>query len=90
MGKVATVGGLEMFPVGGKTLHLDQPRPGVLKDCKHCGHPAAFYNGPKRGASDNFTVGVQCTNTSCGIRTPEHYRDEESAAVAWNRTPTVV
>jgi len=89
MGKVTTVGGIEKFPVGGKTLHIDLPPPGVLSRCKTCGHEAGFTHGPKRGQSDNFTVGVECTNTSCGIRTPVHYRDEANAAIAWNRTPTV-
>ena len=87
MGKVTTVGGLEMYA----TMH---PHPldtsDQLRRCPFCGHEAAFTDGMKRGQSDNYTVGVQCSNTSCGIRTPEHYKDRESAAVAWNRTPTVL
>jgi hypothetical protein len=78
--KKDTVAGLEMFihrPSG-----LDQSV--ELNRCKHCGHLAGFRDEGKRG-HDSFSVSVECTNTSCGIKTPQHYKDRESAAKAWNR-----
>jgi hypothetical protein len=83
---ITTVGGLERFP-----SLMDAPRLDTapeLDRCKHCGHEAAYTDGAPRGQNDNFTLGVECSNTSCGIRTPEHYKDRASAAVAWNRTAT--
>lgn len=82
MGKVTTVGGLEMFA----TMHPHEldTAPGILRDCPFCGFPAGFTDGNRRGQSDNYTVAVSCTNTSCGVRTPEHYKTREDAATAWN------
>ena len=66
------------------TAKLDTA-PDVLKTCPFCGHDGAFNDVGRRGQSDNYTVAVHCSNTSCGVRTPEHYRTREAAAKAWNR-----
>lgn len=77
-----TVAGLEMHAIL-HPHHLDTS-PDLLP-CPFCGHEGAFTDGHKRGVSDNYTVAAACSNTSCGVRTPEHYKDRASAAVAWNR-----
>ena len=82
MTKVTIVDGLEMFA----NLHphpLDTHE--SLLRCPFCAHEAAYNDGERRGQSDNYTVAVHCTNTSCGVRTPEHYKSREAAAIAWNR-----
>lgn len=56
-----------------------------LMRCPFCGYAGAFNDGERRGQSDNYTVAVYCSNTSCGIHTPQHYKTREAAAVAWNR-----
>ena len=82
MSKITTVAGLEMHCV----FH---PHPldtdASLKRCPFCGHEGAFNDGERRGQSDNYTVAAVCSNTSCGVRTPQHYATRESAAIAWNR-----
>lgn len=87
MGKITTVAGLEMFA----TPH---PHPldtdNSLSRCPFCDHEGAFNDGERRGQNDNYTVAVVCSNTSCGVRTPQHYKTREAAAIAWNRRPTVV
>lgn len=85
VGNVTTVSGLEMFANRFGRGELDTHP--MLDHCKQCGHEAGFTDGQRRGQSDNYTVGVECSNTSCGIRTPEHYRTREDAAYAWNRKP---
>lgn len=77
-----TVAGLEMHAIL-HPHHLDTS-PDLLP-CPFCGHEGAFTDGHKRGVSDNYTVAAACSNTSCGVRTPEHYKDRASATVAWNR-----
>lgn len=64
---------------------------GVFYRCKTCGHIAAIRVRPHsdngvRG-HDKHGLSVECTNTSCGIRTPEHYATREDAIYAWNRKP---
>jgi hypothetical protein len=78
-----TVGGLEMF-VGRMGRGTLDTSPDLLP-CPFCGHEGAFTDGARRGSGDNHTVAAACSNTSCGVRTPEHYQDRESAAAAWNR-----
>lgn len=87
MGKVTTVGGLEMHMNMKPTF---ETRPDVLSHCPFCGHEAGFRNGAPRGERDHHRMYVMCSNGSCAIRTPEHYADERTAAIAWNRRPTVV
>jgi Lar family restriction alleviation protein len=55
----------------------------TLKPCPFCGHPAGYYESGHQG--DKFPLGVVCTNTSCGVKTPQHYQNRELAAAAWNR-----
>jgi Lar family restriction alleviation protein len=82
MGEKTTVGGLEMTAMDHSGA-LDTA-PGILKPCPFCGHEAAFTDGKYRG-HDAYVVAVQCSNTSCGVATPSHYKTRESAAAAWNR-----
>lgn len=91
MSNVTTVSGLEMFAnrIGSGNSGLDTDD--RLDRCKTCGHIAAIRVRPHsdngvRG-HDKHGLSVECTNTSCGIRTPEHYAIREDAIYAWNRTP---
>lgn len=77
---VTTVGGLETFISRMGQGSLDT-HPSLLR-CPMCGSAAAFHDS---GRTEKFSRWVECSNTSCGIRTPEHYQDRETAAVAWNR-----
>lgn len=85
-GNIAVVGALEQF-IGNKGKGSLDTAPGVLLACPFCGHDAAFTDRGKVG-HDHYTVAAQCSNTSCGVRTPEHYTNRESAAEAWNRRGT--
>lgn len=87
MGKVASVEGIEMFA---KVHFHELDTDASLSRCPFCGHEAAFNDGERRGQNDNYTVAVVCSNTSCGVRTPQHYKTRKAAAIAWNRRPTVV
>ncbi len=55
-----------------------------LKLCPFCGAKGAFRLRDKAG-HDTHTIKVECTNSSCGVATPEHYATRESAIEAWNR-----
>lgn len=55
-----------------------------LNRCPFCGHVAAFREAEKVG-HDQYTVSVECTNTSCSVRTPQHYANRATAMEAWNR-----
>lgn len=80
MSKITTVGGLEM----NATMHphpLDTSHD--LLPCPFCGHEGAFHDGGN--LSTKFNRWAECSNTSCGVRTPEHYQSREDAAKAWNR-----
>ena len=80
LANVATVVGLEMTCLDHRGT-IDEDR--TLARCPFCDHTAGFYDSTDRG--DKFPIGVVCTNTSCGIKTPQHYRDRQTAALAWNR-----
>lgn len=83
MGKVTRVDGLEMFA---KFHPHEMDTSDMLLPCPFCGSPGAFTDGNRRGMTPNhFTVSAACSNTSCGVRTPEHYATREAAAKAWNR-----
>ena len=77
---ITTVDGLEMFA----NLH---PHPldtsSLLLPCPFCGHEGAFHDSGN--LSTHFNRWAECSNTSCGVRTPEHYQTREAAAIAWNR-----
>lgn len=79
---ITTVGGIERFPV--LQSGLMDTAPDVLKPCPFCGHEAAFKDSGVKG-HDHFCVRVCCSNGSCGVCTPEHYKTREAAAMAWNR-----
>ncbi len=83
MGKVTTVAGIERHPTLQSGL-LDTSD--LLHRCKHCGHVAGFRQSRELPAY----LRAECSNTSCAIATPFHYKTRESAAAAWNRTPTVL
>jgi hypothetical protein len=85
--KITTVGGIEMFPT-------QMGRPGIMDTspdllaCPFCGHQAG-YRGPVHlqagfNTSDEW-IRAECSNTSCGVATPYHYRTREAARDAWNR-----
>jgi len=85
MGLRTTVAGLEQWAIL-RDVSLDLPKPGVLKACPFCGHPAAFADNSKRyQGHDKYVIAVSCSNTSCGVVTPGHYTTRETAAEAWNR-----
>lgn len=78
-----TVGGIECMGIQGRhPTNLDTD-PAKLKRCPFCGHEAAYREGEKRG--DTHPIAVECTNSSCAVRTPKHYQDRVTAAEAWNR-----
>lgn len=81
---VTTVGDMLTYTMS--KGHLDTA-PDLLSPCPFCGAPGAFTDGNRRGMSDNYTVSAACSNTSCGVRTPEHYHTRDDAAYAWNRRP---
>jgi len=81
MNQITTVGGLEMTCVD-HSGNIDEDK-ATLKPCPFCGHSAGYFNSHR--ADDRFPIGVCCTNTSCGVQTPQHYRDRQTAALAWNR-----
>jgi Restriction alleviation protein Lar len=78
-----TVAGLEMFvnKIGAGTSGIDTAA--ELSSCPFCGHAAGYYESTHAG--DKHPLGVVCTNTSCGVKTPQHYQSRELAAAAWNR-----
>lgn len=83
--QIKTVGGLEQF-VGHKYNKSGiDTAPEVLLPCPFCGHEAGFKEGPRHTDDRGFNISVWCYNGACSVHTPEHYKDRESAAVAWNR-----
>lgn len=85
--QIVSVGGLEMFALP-RDLPLDTPSdPTELLACPFCGHAAAYHD---RGRIGTHPLHVECSNTSCGIRTPKHYASRETAAQAWNRRTTTI
>lgn len=83
MGKITTVEGIER-PCVWRDLsgHLDTAV--ELRRCPFCGFAAGFRPDPQ----DRNYLRAECSNTSCGIATPFHYKTREAAVVAWNRRPT--
>lgn len=54
-----------------------------LQRCPFCGSPAGYRVDPQH----RDFLRAECSNTSCGIATPYHYKTREDAAYAWNRKP---
>lgn len=79
---ITRVDGLEMF-ANNHYHEMDTSK--LLLPCPFCGSPGAFTDGNRCGQSDHYTVSAACSNTSCGVRTPTHYRNREDAAKGWNR-----
>lgn len=80
---ITTVGGIEGFRHHTSGIDADRS---TLSACPFCGHEAGYYESGHDG--DRFPIGVVCTNTSCGVKTPQHYQSRELAAAAWNRRAT--
>lgn len=81
--RATTVDGLEQFCIMRKwTGDTD---PATLIDCNRCGHEAMYVEPGHRYHMGNGGVHVECSNTSCGLRIPAHYKTREDAAKAWNR-----
>jgi hypothetical protein len=74
------VAGIEHFISKSSGIDTD---PATLTPCPFCGHAAGYYESDHQG--DKFPICVVCTNTSCGVKTPQHYQSRELAAAAWNR-----
>jgi len=86
MGDVTTVGGIESFGLTASGLDTDAK----LLPCPFCGHQAAVRvteEGKWRMEMPPpvWPYSVECANTSCGVRTPAHYKTREDAIKAWNR-----
>jgi hypothetical protein len=77
---ITTVGGLEMNCM--PHPHPLDTSPALLS-CPFCGHEGAFHDSGN--LSTQFNRWAECSNTSCGVRTPEHYQTREAVARAWNR-----
>ena len=77
------VAGIEMNPnkMGRGTLDTSD----ALDPCNRCGAPAGFR--PVAAGPHPGLLRAECSNTSCAIATPYHYRTREDAAYAWNRKP---
>jgi Lar family restriction alleviation protein len=84
--KITTVGGLEMFRWGNS--HLYRVEGLALLPCPFCGDEAGFRKDKQRHHPPEFPYAVECSQTSCGVRTPFHYKTEAAAAEAWNRRIT--
>lgn len=76
MSKITTVAGIERHPLLQSGL-LDTSD--LLMNCPFCGHVSGFRDGVKP------YLRAECSNTSCGVATPFHYKTREDAATAWNR-----
>lgn len=84
MSKLTTVGGIESHPMCRDGL-MEIPGDGILENCNRCGAIAGFRVDP-RGPVVGM-VRAECSNSSCAIATPFHYRTWMDAAYAWNRKP---
>lgn len=60
--------------------------PATLVNCNRCGHEAMYVEPGHRYHMGDSGIHVECSNTSCGLRIPAHYKTREAAAKAWNRT----
>ncbi len=81
-----TVAGIEQFRKA--RLIAGDTDPQSLNNCDRCGHEA-MYVEPGHRNHVGYDVHVECSNTSCGLRIPSHYRTREDAAKAWNRKAEV-
>jgi hypothetical protein len=77
---ITRVDGLEMFAKFRHGPFIDTDP--MLDRCRHCGSEAGY-----REHEYDKLLRVECSNTSCGIATPYHYKTRELALKAWNRTP---
>jgi hypothetical protein len=78
--KVTTVGGIERHPTLQSGLLDTDER---LSVCPFCGATA--------GLREQYQMlRAECSNTSCGVATPYHYRTRELAIEAWNRRAALV
>lgn len=78
--KITTVGGIERHPTLQSDLLDTDDR---LLPCPFCGTVA--------GIRDMYQMfRAECSNTSCGVATPYHYRMRELAIEAWNRRAEVI
>lgn len=73
--KITTVGGIERHPTLQSGLLDTDDR---LSACPFCGTVAGFREQQQM-------LRAECSNTSCGVATPYHYRTRELAIEAWNR-----
>lgn len=76
---ITTVGGIESFGMTRGQIDTSVH----LARCPFCGSQAGFHDSGR--LDTKFNRWVECSNTSCGVRTPEHYQTREAAAEAWNR-----
>ena len=72
------VGGIERFPIFRDGLMESDAR---FRHCPFCGSEAGF----RKDRQNDYRA--ECSNTSCGVATPYHYKTVESALYAWNRKP---
>jgi Restriction alleviation protein Lar len=77
---ITTVGGIEMYNHH-ERLELD----GLLRHCPFCGYEAGYDTTDLIANAPGKWIRVECTNSSCGVATPFHYRTRESAREGWNR-----
>lgn len=81
--QITTVTGIECMGFQGRhPSGLDSDN--RLSKCPFCGSIAAVRLKDKTG-HDAFRMSVECVNTSCGVKIPEHYATREAAIEAWNR-----
>lgn len=83
--QVTTVAGIECMGYMGRHPSGLDTAPDVLQPCPFCGYEAAFKEGPRHTDDRGFNLSVWCTNGSCAVHTPEHYKTRETAAEGWNR-----
>jgi hypothetical protein len=77
---ITRVDGLEMFAKMRHGPFVDTST--ALRPCPFCGSEAGY----REDARDKH-LRVECSNTSCGVATPYHYKTRAWALKAWNRTP---
>jgi hypothetical protein len=87
--QVTSVGGIEKFPMIKPDVVYGVEYAVVLSVCPFCGHPAVYCTDRRPTPVSAFQYAVRCSNNSCAVQTPFHYRDKDSARAAWNRRATV-
>lgn len=55
----------------------------ALLRCPFCNDQAGYRQQASLG--DPFVFRVECSNTSCMVATPYHYKTRDTAKAAWNR-----